>query len=132
MGTYGYRGMMGGYYGGATYGMGAYCSGQCPMNYSHSYGWNYSSSSSPVIHMVNSAFVPSDITVQRGTTVTWVNTDLVPHTVTSGSEQAPTGLFDSHELVHMQTFSYTFNIPGVYAYYCDLHAGMTGTITVTD
>jgi plastocyanin len=77
------------------------------------------------------AFYPSSVTVTKGTTVTWVNMDFVQHTVTSGTEQAPTGLFDSNPLSHMQSFSYTFTSPGTYTYYCDLHPSMTGTIQVT-
>jgi plastocyanin len=77
------------------------------------------------------AFPPSSITIPRGTTVSWVNMDFVQHTVTSGTEQAPTGLFDSNPLSHMQSFSYTFNTPGTYTYYCDLHPNMIGTIRVT-
>ncbi len=84
-----------------------------------------------MVAIMNYAFYPTSLTVAKGTTVTWVNMDFVQHTVTSGSEAAPTGLFDSHELSHMQAFSYTFNTPGTYAYYCDLHANMAGTITVT-
>jgi plastocyanin len=77
------------------------------------------------------AYYPSSITISKGTTVTWVNMDFVQHTVTSGTEQAPTGDFDSHLLGHMQSFSYTFNTPGTYAYYCDLHPNMIGTVQVT-
>ncbi len=83
------------------------------------------------IAIVNYGFYPTALTVSKGTTVTWVNMDFVQHTVTSGSDQAPTGLFDSHELNHMQSFGYTFNTPGTYIYFCDIHPSMTGTITVT-
>jgi plastocyanin len=27
-------------------------------------------------------------------------------------------------------FTFTFDAPGTFAYYCDVHAGMTGEITV--
>lgn len=77
------------------------------------------------------SFHPSSLTVTRGTTVTWINMDFATLTVTSGTEQNPTNLFDSHELSHMESFSYTFTFPGVYQYYCDIHPGMVGTITVT-
>ena len=83
------------------------------------------------VAIVNYGFYPTTLTVSKGTTVTWVNMDFVQHTVTSGTEQAPTGLFDSHELNHMQSFSYTFSTPGTYVYFCDIHPSMTGAITVT-
>ncbi|MDG6901300.1 MAG: cupredoxin domain-containing protein [Nitrososphaerota archaeon] len=112
----GYSGMIGGY-GGM---MGRYLSGAGNAT------WN-----GAFVAIVNHGFHPEPLTVSKGTTVTWVNMDFVQHTVTSGSEQAPTGLFDSHELNHMQGFSYTFNTPGTYTYFCDIHPSMTGTVTVT-
>jgi len=83
------------------------------------------------VAIVNYGFYPASLTITKGTTVTWVNMDFVQHTVTAGTEQAPTNLFDSHELSHMQSFSYTFSMPGTYAYYCDVHPSMIGTVTVT-
>ena len=83
------------------------------------------------VAIVNYGFHPATLTVAKGTTVTWVNMDFVQHTVTAGTEQAPTNLFDSHELNHMQSFSYTFGVPGTYTYYCDVHPSMVGTVTVT-
>jgi plastocyanin len=83
------------------------------------------------VAVMDYAFFPSSLTVPTGATVTWVNMDFVQHTVTSGADGAPTGVFDSHLLSHMQSFSYTFTTPGTYPYYCDLHPIMTGTITVT-
>jgi len=83
------------------------------------------------VAIMNYDFYPTSLTIPEGTTVTWVNMDFVKHTVTSGSEQAQTNLFDSHELNHMQSFSYTFSAPGTYTYYCDIHPNMVGTIVVT-
>jgi len=96
--------------------------------------WNQArngSESGNFIAILNYAFYPSSITIPTGTTATWVNMDFVQHTVTSGTEGAPTGVFDSHPFSHMQSFSYTFNTPGTYTYYCDLHPNMIGTILVT-
>ena len=107
--------------------MGAQCA-QYMRNHNY-HNWN-SSRSGPVVSIIDYAFYPESLTVAKGTTVTWVNMDFVQHTVTSGSEATPTDLFDSHEVGHMQRFSYTFNTPGTYSYYCDLHPGMVGTISV--
>ncbi len=82
------------------------------------------------IVIVNYAFTPQNLTVKKGTTVTWINMDFVQHTVTSGSNGTPNGLFDSALLDHMQTFSYTFNEPGEYRYFCKPHPNMTGTVIV--
>jgi plastocyanin len=77
----------------------------------------------------NFAFNPPNIVVPPGTTVTWVNADRAPHTVTATD---PAGAFDSGTLQPGQSFSFTFTQPGTtYAYYCAIHPSMTGTVTVT-
>ncbi len=74
------------------------------------------------------AFMPPSPTVPAGTTVTWMNSDMVAHTVTSS---AMTPLFDSGDIAPGTSYSVTFSTAGTYAYHCTIHAGMTGTITVT-
>lgn len=132
----GYGGMMGGY--GGMMGSGMMSGGTMPaqcaeymQSYGYNNGWNYSATKSPIVHIVNYAFYPANLTVAKGTTVTWVNTDSVVHTVDSGTHDSPTGLFDSGPLQRMQSFSYTFDSPGTYVYHCDPHPYMIGTITVT-
>lgn len=73
-------------------------------------------------------FVPAQLTIAPGTTVTWYTTS-GSHTTTSD-----TGVWDSVERLAVgEEFSYTFNTPGVYPYNCVPHRdqGMVGTITVT-
>ena len=71
------------------------------------------------------AYEPASISVPAGTTVVWSNNDIVPHTVT-----ARDGLFDSGSISRNDTFSYTFEQPGVIDYYCKFHPNMTGVVTV--
>jgi plastocyanin len=71
------------------------------------------------------AFTPATLTVAAGTTVTWTNNDAVPHTATASD-----GTFDSGNLNPGQSYSFTFHTPGSYAYVCQYHAGMMGTIVV--
>jgi plastocyanin len=80
------------------------------------------------VKLTNSAvFVPSRLEIKVGTTVTWTNESSVAHTVTGSSfDFENSGYIDPG-----QTFSQTFTKPGVYAYKCDPHPGMTGTIVVT-
>ena len=82
------------------------------------------------VMMQDNYFSPADITVPAGTTVTWVQSGNNPHTTTSYD-----GLWDSGILPggSGQTFSYTFNTPGTYRYFCRPHEaiGMVGTVTVT-
>ena len=81
------------------------------------------------VNVQNFAFDPPNIVVAPGTTVTWVNADRAPHTVTATD---PAGAFDSGTLRPGQSFSFTFTQPGTtYAYYCAIHPSMTGTVTVT-
>jgi plastocyanin len=70
-------------------------------------------------------FSPASITVEPGTTVTWVNQGQAPHTATHTG-----GAFDSGTLQPGESYSYTFNQAGNYAYYCRVHPSMTGTIVV--
>lgn len=77
------------------------------------------------IVMSGLSFSPNTLTVSIGTTVTWLNNEPVTHTVTSDST-----LFDSGDMVKGNTFAYTFNKAGTFAYHCKYHSGMTGKIIV--
>ena len=85
------------------------------------------------VEMANFAFVPNDVTVSAGTSVTWINQDSGPrHSATAADGSFDTGLFDGGEEVTL-----TFDTPGTYVYYCTLHgspdgSGMAATITVTE
>lgn len=61
-----------------------------------------------------------------GDTVRVVNNDVVGHTWT-----ANTGTFDSGLIGAGQAFSYTFDQPGTYNFFCVPHPGMVGGITIT-
>jgi len=73
----------------------------------------------------NLAFKPSSLTIENGTTVTWINNDGVDHTVVEGNE-----LFSSGTLTNGQNFSYTFTTTGTYNYFCSIHPDMRGNIIV--
>ena len=73
----------------------------------------------------NFVFNPQQVTVHAGDTVTWVNHDDIPHTVTS-----KTLVFRSKALDSDDKFSFTFTAPGSFPYFCSLHPHMTGTIVV--
>ena len=75
----------------------------------------------------NFSFSPASLTVTLGTTVTWTNRDDIPHTVVSTDEPK---LFKSKVLDTDEKFSYTFNKPGNYAYFCSVHPKMTGKVVV--
>lgn len=68
------------------------------------------------------SFLPGEITIPPGTTVTWSNDVSVLHTVT-----ADDGTFDSGTMDQGAIFSWTFDEPGEYLYYCRFHGGPDGT-----
>jgi Plastocyanin len=71
-------------------------------------------------------FVPPEITVSVGTTVTWTNDDATIHTVTDKG-----GSFDSSIIAPTATWENTFETAGEFNYYCSLHPFMTGKVTVS-
>ena len=80
------------------------------------------------ICLTSSSFNPSTLTVGVGTTVTWRNGSGIAHTVTS--DAGATESFDS-DVSGSGTFTRPFNAAGSYPYHCELHSGMTGTLTVS-
>ena len=78
------------------------------------------------IAIFNYKFDPATVTVPAGTTVTWTNHDDIPHTVASSNKSFKgSGGLDTGD-----SYSYTFDRPGTYKYYCTLHPFMTGTVVV--
>ena len=71
------------------------------------------------------AYQPAQTEVAVGTTVTWTNSDTVPHTATHAD-----GAFDSGILDPGQSFSYTFDEAGTFDYICLVHPEMKGTVVV--
>src|ERR671918_270612 len=74
--------------------------------------------------LTTDAFSPNPIQVSVGTTVTWTNDDAQPHTVNSGENATPSGLFDSPIMPPAGTFEHTFTEAGEYPYFCMLHPNM--------
>lgn len=70
------------------------------------------------------------IEIKVGDTVTWINNDSSPHTVTSSSNDGSI-TFDSDVLRRGETFSFTFDKEGQYPYLCTFHPSMVGTVVVT-
>ena len=74
----------------------------------------------------NFSFGPRVLTVKRGTTVTWINSDDVPHVIVSQRSTFP----GSKVVDTDQRYSYRFDKAGTYEYFCAIHPTMTGTIVV--
>jgi aldose sugar dehydrogenase len=82
--------------------------------------------------LTTDAYDPNPIQVSVGDTVIWTNDDSTIHTVTSGENGQPDGLFDSSIMAPQQTFEHTFTEgAGEYPYFCVLHPNMVGTVSVS-
>jgi plastocyanin len=81
--------------------------------------------------LTTNAYQPNPIQVSVGTPVTWTNDDAQPHTVTSGENATPSGLFDSSIMAPQATFEHTFTEAGEFPYFCLLHPNMVGTVSVS-
>jgi P-type Cu+ transporter len=112
-------------------------SGQAALFGSASYSWGPNEVHMAMVGQRTTAQMPDLFrngvkTVKAGTTITFINDDNDhAHNIVSGTRQAPTKDFYSGLLQPDQRWSYTFTTPGVYPYFCSLHPGMDGTITVT-
>jgi plastocyanin len=74
----------------------------------------------------NFTFMPRELTVSTGTTVTWVNHDDVPHAIASASHQfRPSPVIDTG-----QRHALRLTASGTYDYFCSIHPTMTGRIVV--
>jgi plastocyanin len=77
------------------------------------------------VSMDHSTFIPSELTVVPGTTVTWVNKETMPHTVVDMNKG-----FRSKTLAKDASFSFTFATAGDYDYQCSIHPNMKGKVIV--
>ena len=73
-------------------------------------------------------FTPFAMTVQVGTTVTWVNNDTDDHTLVSDDAFNTAGHFGTNIVIKANggKVSLTFRHPGVFPYYCRFHSMLDG------
>ena len=86
----------------------------------------------PFVNLEISNFQHKSVTIEKGTTVIWTNTDLALHTT---AERVPRGdpvRWDSKRLAKGKTFRHAFNEVGEYPYMCGVHNTMIGKITVVE
>lgn len=92
------------------------------------------------VDIVSLTFEPAQITVAVGETVTWKVTESIGanHSVTSGTPDDPDkgSAFDSGAeglSADGDTFDWTFDTAGTFAYYCTVHgASMSGEVVVAE
>lgn len=82
-----------------------------------------------VVMTATPAFAPQTVTIPAGRYVTWRNTDAQIHTSTSDAGVTPA--WDSGNIAATTgQYQRQFTAAGSYAYHCNFHPGMTGTIIV--
>jgi plastocyanin len=79
-----------------------------------------------VIDTGNGAFETTQVRVKAGTEVEWHNAGGTTHQLV----RKLGGATVAEELAPGQTESATFAEPGTYTFYCEIHEGMSGTVTV--
>ena len=84
--------------------------------------------STGAITIKNMMFTPSQISIQKGGTVTWTNNDSTTHTVVD--DLSNVGGPSSGDIQPGSTYSFTFNKTGSFQYHCSIHPSMRGTIVV--
>lgn len=99
------------------------------------------SSSGTTVEITANGFNPSTLTIAKGTTVTFTNTDTNPHRVASNPHPVHTdypttggcvgSTFDScANIAPGESWSFTFDEVGTWGYHDHLNPGTTGTIIV--
>lgn len=78
-----------------------------------------------VIVIENMTFTPAELTVQAGDKITWMNKDLVPHTVTAINKK-----FDSKMIEPGKNWSYHARHKGSIPYKCSFHPSMSAKLIV--
>lgn len=103
--------------------------GMAGLGCTESYGGGgCTNAATPDVNIVNTLFCPGTRTITAGQTVTWTNLDGFSHTTTSDGGSADP--WNSASIATNGTFSKQFNTQGTYAYHCNVHASMHGTIVV--
>jgi plastocyanin len=78
-----------------------------------------------VVTIANFKFSPANLTIAEGDSVIFVNKDGAPHTATASD-----GGFDTGKLGKNKKSKLNFPSAGAFAYFCQVHPGMKGKITV--
>jgi plastocyanin len=79
-----------------------------------------------IVDIKNMMFTPSQVTIEKGSTVKWVNNDDTAHTITADNGKGP----NSQTVEPSKSYEFTFNEAGSFQYHCNFHAAMHGTVVV--
>jgi plastocyanin len=79
------------------------------------------------VDIVEFTYQPDPVVVQVGGKVIWQNQDAAPHTATADDESWDTGTIEKGKIG-----SETFKEAGTFAYFCEVHPDMRGTVEVVE
>jgi plastocyanin len=79
------------------------------------------------VDIVEFTYQPDPVVVQVGGKVSWQNQDTAPHTATADDESWDTGTIEKGKIG-----SETFKEAGKFAYFCEIHPDMRGTVEVIE
>jgi plastocyanin len=87
--------------------------------------------SAATVDIKSFAFGPASVTITKGQSVRWTNSDGTPHTVTSGAAPTKDGKFDN-QVANGGSTTIAFDTAGTFAYFCNIHPTMIGTVVVNN
>jgi plastocyanin len=79
------------------------------------------------VDIVEFTYQPDPVVVLAGGKVIWQNQDAAPHTATAEDDSWDTGTIEKGKIG-----SETFKEAGTFAYYCEIHPTMKGTVEVVE
>lgn len=91
------------------------------------------------LRVKDNSFNPQNVRISVGVTVRWTNKGRIAHNIVKADKKLDFGSkfgIQTASFAPGKTYSYTFNTPGTYGYYCSLHgapnSAMFGNIIVGD
>lgn len=84
-------------------------------------------SKSEKVDIIEFTYQPDPVVVQTGGKVIWQNQDAAPHTATADDDSWDTGTIEKGKIG-----SETFKEAGTFAYFCEIHPTMKGTVEVVE
>lgn len=94
------------------------------------------------VHLAFTLITPTHVAIKAGQAVTFLNDNPISHVMVEGSwkadpstglrtEEHDDGVFSLKLDKPGQRASHTFATPGTYEFFCTIHQGMNGTVTVS-
>ncbi len=81
------------------------------------------------VNIVGFKFVPSELKVSKGDTITWINSDIAPHSVIIKGDAKELENIEITPILNSKQ-SATFTLVNGFNYQCGIHPSMKGKITL--